>query len=565
MTETRTTRFGLPQWSVGSDSPSRADFNEAFANVEARAAYDDGTTAGSLPGSGLVAGRYFRQNLSDGYALHRRSASAWEWVGGSVAQTRLRYRTANDAAMAWSVDQGSDASAKLIAYGSGALASAAEMRAMTGAFGADLDAVLSASTTGRAYVRTRANGELGLVVAAHGAGAGNLFAARDAGGSDITVIDALGRLRQSSISAFGGAVLGTTAAATVAPTAADADGIVTGLLAHGQTGGAGREAKSILQLRRDLADTAPIANVLRDQITLGRLPWGSSAGHATSGTIVSAGNRHTWRASGAATTYARWTRSDVSSPANELDTALDTALLTLASAGITTRLPIGVTQREAFSSPALLLERVGDFSANFLTINRRTAGAETVQSMAYMDPSGRMATGSPWRGTGTTRDSRQPVLHRSRKVYAGPGDPVTAGQAVAIGATHTYEWPTMRTRSTGTTDLEIRLAAELMFGQLLPNGPVSGAVYAVKLAISIGGAAYVDIENQENAGASTQGGMRASGDLIEVRSSRTAVASDTDFKLRLQFVNGSSSAIPIYIRSLELIAREVVFENYTES
>ena len=35
MAETRTLKFELPQWSSGTtDSPSREDFNEAFANIE---------------------------------------------------------------------------------------------------------------------------------------------------------------------------------------------------------------------------------------------------------------------------------------------------------------------------------------------------------------------------------------------------------------------------------------------------------------------------------------------------------------------------------------------------
>ena len=83
MAFTLTPRLELPQWSQGSDGPSRVQFNDAFARVDARAAYDDGAAGGStLPTSNVVDGRY-AQTVNGAYRqLYRRAGGAWAQVGG---------------------------------------------------------------------------------------------------------------------------------------------------------------------------------------------------------------------------------------------------------------------------------------------------------------------------------------------------------------------------------------------------------------------------------------------------------------------------------------------------
>ena len=78
MAETRTPRLGLPQWSSGTtDSPSREDFNEAFLNLENRAAWFMYGALADRP-SPEVEGRYYVD--SDG-VIYRDTGTQWVQVG----------------------------------------------------------------------------------------------------------------------------------------------------------------------------------------------------------------------------------------------------------------------------------------------------------------------------------------------------------------------------------------------------------------------------------------------------------------------------------------------------
>jgi hypothetical protein len=58
MAESTTPRFGLHRWSAGTDSPSRAEFDSSFANIEARGAiYAQGTRA-ARPAPGVPGRTY---------------------------------------------------------------------------------------------------------------------------------------------------------------------------------------------------------------------------------------------------------------------------------------------------------------------------------------------------------------------------------------------------------------------------------------------------------------------------------------------------------------------------
>ena len=78
MAETRTPRLHLPQWSSGvSDSPSREDFNEAFANLENWVPRFEQGPIGDRP-SPEVAGRYY---IDDGGTIYRDTGTQWQQVG----------------------------------------------------------------------------------------------------------------------------------------------------------------------------------------------------------------------------------------------------------------------------------------------------------------------------------------------------------------------------------------------------------------------------------------------------------------------------------------------------
>lgn len=275
MTITRTDRMQQQQWSSGTDGPTRLGFNGDADFLESRAAYDDGTTGAVLPVTDVVGGRYFRRSAADGYELHRVQGSSWEWVGGSIVPTRLRYRRSAGTDIAWSTDVAGAAAAATMTAG-GELATAGLLRSVAGgSAGADLATDLSTpAATGRWFVRTRATGERGVVAAAHASDAGVLFAARESGGTVPWTVDAAGRMRAQVPAAFGAATLTANVPLSVAPSATDS----TALDLYARSSGTPAPA---LRAFPDVGDASPILSVLPAAVTLGRAAWpGGSIGLA---------------------------------------------------------------------------------------------------------------------------------------------------------------------------------------------------------------------------------------------------------------------------------------------
>lgn len=102
MTETRTARMELPQWSAGTDGFSRLDFNEAFAKLENWAARDEQGTRDTRPAPG-VRGRYYTV-VGDGNAalngtVYRDNGTSWDVVGARVEQGNFRPAAASGPAV----------------------------------------------------------------------------------------------------------------------------------------------------------------------------------------------------------------------------------------------------------------------------------------------------------------------------------------------------------------------------------------------------------------------------------------------------------------------------------
>lgn len=281
MVLTRTDRMQQQQWSSGSDGPTRLGFNADADFLEARAAYDDGTTGAVLPVTDVLPGRYFRRSVADGYELHRVQGAAWEWVGGSITPVRQRFRRALGTDIAWSTDVDGAAAAATMTAG-GEFGTAGMVRSQAGgSAGADLATDLSApSTTGRWFVRTRAAGERGVVAAAHDNAAGPLFSAREVGGTYPWTVDSRGRMRAQVSTAFGAAGLTDNVPFVSAASATD----LTAADLYGRAAG----SKPALRAYGDLADTNPLLSVLADAVNLGRASW-AGAVNVTAAAIALAG------------------------------------------------------------------------------------------------------------------------------------------------------------------------------------------------------------------------------------------------------------------------------------
>jgi len=265
--ETRTAHFELPSYSLDADAAlSRTDWNEVATSLELRAAYDDGVVSASLPVDHLKPGRYARQTVTSGFALYRRSAADWEWVGGPVMPVRRYFRGALTGDIVWSTDIAAAAASATMTAG-GELATNGAVRTLQGAVGADLGASLDPLTTGRLYARTRATSERAVVASAHAGDAGNLYTALESGGQAIWTVDAAGRMQARLANAFGAAApvtgipVSTAAIVGVAGAAARLHGSTAAPISPG------------LEVFRNLADTAAVLTALPDHITVGRAPW----------------------------------------------------------------------------------------------------------------------------------------------------------------------------------------------------------------------------------------------------------------------------------------------------
>lgn len=269
MAVTTTPRFGLPQWSAGSDTPSRTGFNDAFANLDAAAARDLGGVGGTTLPTGQFDGTY-AQTINGPYRqFYRRAGGNWQQVGGNtwaepiylrgdpaLAANSLAYQVSHPNLSNPAVVENWDGSQ----VRGGRLAVTDVNPTTPGALHVGDSSAADLAALGRIYARTRANGERAVVASAHASGAGNLFTAREAGGSDPWYIDAQGRMRAQAPSAFGAASLTTGVPLASAPGASDAT--AADLYAAA--------SKSALRVLRALGDADPIASFGQDRITLGR-------------------------------------------------------------------------------------------------------------------------------------------------------------------------------------------------------------------------------------------------------------------------------------------------------
>ena len=94
MAETSTARFGQKQWSAGTDSPSRADFNESLLNIENRGAlgYSGTLAARPVASAANARGFYLADDTSE---LFWSTGSAWVSVGSVTRDSTVVSSAAN--------------------------------------------------------------------------------------------------------------------------------------------------------------------------------------------------------------------------------------------------------------------------------------------------------------------------------------------------------------------------------------------------------------------------------------------------------------------------------------
>lgn len=586
MTETRTTRFGLPQWSSGSDSGSRTDFNEAFDNLEDRAAYDDGETYTALPGSTLVQGRYalVQPESSPGVpgpyqTLYRRSETAtWDAVGGNALPDPVAVRpyltvagggpavdaTGLTLAHPDLAQPGGTLAYDGSAYLGGTLRSYDRNDAGKGSVLVGLTDAAAPTTLGRLHVRTRQDNDRGIVVRPHGTGAGNLYTAQNTGGSEVWSVDALGRMRQVTYAAFGGASLPSQSMLAVAPSSSASDGVVNGLLLYGHDNvDPAISGKTMLRISPDnTTDTTPIVSVSRTAIALGRLPWGTST---TGGTVTTAGRQMVFRGLGytADQAVAAFKLASSSAPENP---ANDVNLFVVNREALSGSVSAYLSNHRSTATPGLTVYRYGS-TAPAVQLAQATVdggGNTTYSLISEWAGDGRLKAGALWRGAGILRDARQSVKHSSIKKWATTGDGPTAGQVVSPNSSFTYTWPAMTLRSYGSTDLVISTIIELM---LIPDGVGNGEdaqPVNLRTEINIAGGGWFTVADGENAPISVgiETGHRAGGNVFTARHRLANVSGDESVQIRTRVAAGSS-LLALRLRMLDLLVEECCLQTYT--
>jgi hypothetical protein len=581
VTETRTPRFGYPQWNADTDSPSRLDFDEWSNVAEAKNAYDDGATFATLPTTALVQGRYALVNATGNYrTLYRRDdAGSWRFVGGDTIPDTLRLRAlAGQAttAQALALSHPTLTSASLTLAYDGSIMAGGSFRsfdandAAKGGIVVGSNAAVDPVNNGRLYVTTRQTGDRGLVIQPYlptgvDPGSGDLFTVRDTSGTGLLVVNASGQLREQAPSAFGGASIQSTAMLAVSPSSSNSDTVTTGLLLYGQTGTGGANpasAKYLLQLSRDSGDLTPanaIGLVARNGITWGRLPWGTPN---TDGTITLAANTHYLRSSSNASAFVQWRFSD---PAHENDPSKDTPYFTASATAMAWRIPAQISNEYSNARPALDLYRFVDYSNPFLRVIRAVrVDPNTITStlVGQWEADGRQQTGAPWRAMGTIRDGRQQIAHVCHKTFAAPGEPADHGQLVNPLGTFAYTWPVMTLHSASAADIELDLITEFMLGAGA-SGQDDAQAVGQQFAISINSGTFSNVDTvREVASAVPRATNRRAGATYPARVRLLNVAAGAQIQVRTTLSVGDAAPV-IYIRSLDLRVSELVIESYS--
>lgn len=568
MTKTQTTRFGQTQYSSGGDSFLRADVNSDATDLEARAAYDDGAAYSVLPSvGGIIAGRYvmYAPAASPYRTLYRATGTSGTWaqaIGNSVPEP-LTYRpyASGDqpvtAAAATFTHPNLSTPAATVSYGGDASLAGATVYdrndATSGALHVGADLAESPATLGRAHVRTRLDGDRGLVLQPHGTGAGNMLTAREPGGADVTTLDASGYLRARALSGFGGGAISSGNAVVAAPTSNATDGVNNGMLLHGQSGAG---SKTILALQRDAADTAPIGSVARDAIALGRLPWGDAT---SGGTVSLAGRQIKMRGLGYTGDTALWSLS-AAADAAPADTAQDALVTRYGRTAATIRTPLSVTQELATTGANLTLDRYTDYTGRFLTA-RRIGGDGSTETIVGLEADGRLSLGARWQGAGVLYDARNTIRHVSTRRWAQPQtDGPTSGVAIQPNATFTYTFSTMTCRSTQRTDLNAHLNMEYTASTGAPQTDLN---FFLDSYLSINGGAWSFIATTEHFGYSVPPGQREAGTTSTADVRWLGVPAGATFQLRFIVRSGSTLVPVLFLRMFDLNVEENVIAAYT--
>lgn len=190
MTETRTARLGLPQWSAGTDGPSRADFNEGYSQLETLAAIDKFGTFAARPAAG-VRGTYY--HATDTGVFYRDTGAAWIAIGTALSDATAQASGA--AVVPFTIKGAASQSADLLRLTDSAATVLAKVES-TGAFRAPTASISPTlvSPGGTLGVTATAAGTIGAVVRGAASQSADLMQWQNSAGTALAKITSAGAL-----------------------------------------------------------------------------------------------------------------------------------------------------------------------------------------------------------------------------------------------------------------------------------------------------------------------------------------------------------------------------------
>jgi hypothetical protein len=191
----------------------------------------------------------------------------------------------------------------------------------------------------------------------------------------------------------------------------------------------------------------------------------------------------------------------------------------------------------------------------------RQIDASTFQTKSLWDSDGRLQLATPWVGTSSLRDARQPVRHTSYKRWGGyPGGGQDVKPAPDVASTFTYTWAVMTSHSASAFDLAVQTLVEIAIGAGTTL-PTDGQFFTVATHISINGGAFTSIGSQQLAGVATGPDrirpMKTDMCAAHVRD----IPAGATFQLRTVIINGNASPW-LDLQAIDLTATECVIHNY---
>jgi hypothetical protein len=595
MAETRTDRLGLVVYSEGSDSPSRVDWNESMQQIELWGSRDEGTARDSTAQATQKIRRFLSRDWGAAptwapagsprlRTLYRTDDDLVDWPMGGPTHPRVQdFRALEGQGIgtaAWRISHPDrpDAPTGVLGYdGGGRLAGRLSLHDPTNPTPANSKAALhigsheaaNPTALGRAYIRTVAAGEYGVVVQPHDANAAAALAVREPGGTDQFWVDSTGRVRGKGAVALGGSELAgdvLNRSLTVSPSTSSVG--PGGMVVHGRSTRAEVDPFVVRRFESTSAADRVLMRIGTRDVAIG------AADHPDADARLRLAAPLTLGQGGF-----QWDLASADAAAVLGEFSGSARRFGLDASRFYSTLP-GLFENRARTADVPMVVRAytsgNAVPAQSLQEWRAVRPGVSPESkpLAYVDGQGRIVGNVPHRGGGgdrptALRDVRQPLEHFTYVRWVLPGHfGLFRGVRIDPGdREYQHVFPEMTVRSATATQLKwwMRLEA-LTYAANPPFQGLDRVVINLHFKVSVNGGAFVRVEapgwEQESVGMTTSPVAWCPGDSTSWPGFWSSLLNPGD-KFKIAFVARNSDGLgPIRLRRADMWVTENVFDMY---